>query len=205
MSAKLFVGNLTFTATENDLQDHFAQAGVVVSVNIMQDRMTGRSRGFAFIEMSSKEDAEKAIQMFHSKDFQGRPLTVNEARPREDRPPGGGGGGGGGYRGGGGGGGGGGYRGGGGEGAAAVAAAAAVIASFPSNHIDASAPAERTRPFASDEFAWIQNTPWIQAFFDPPVQGAQFRGRGQGPPRFFGQANAVFAGDDPLPRQHLPE
>jgi cold-inducible RNA-binding protein len=115
MSAKLFVGNLTFTATENDLQDHFAQAGVVVSVNIMQDRMTGRSRGFAFIEMASKEDAEKAIQMFHSKDFQGRPLTVNEARPREDRPPGGGGGGGG-YRGGGGGGGGGGYRGGGGGG-----------------------------------------------------------------------------------------
>jgi RNA recognition motif-containing protein len=113
MSAKLFVGNLTFTATENDLQDHFAQAGVVVSVNIMQDRMTGRSRGFAFIEMSSKEDAEKAIAMFHSKDFQGRPLTVNEARPREERPPGGGGGGGGGYRGGGGGGGG--YRGGGGE------------------------------------------------------------------------------------------
>ncbi|MGA2750620.1 MAG: RNA-binding protein [Verrucomicrobiota bacterium] len=107
MSAKLFVGNLTFTATENDLQDHFAQAGVVVSVNIMQDRMTGRSRGFAFIEMGSKEEAEKAIQMFHSKDFQGRPLTVNEARPKEDRPPGGGGGG---YRGGGGGG----YRGGGG-------------------------------------------------------------------------------------------
>ena len=120
MSAKLFVGNLTFTATENDLQDHFAQAGVVVSVNIMQDRMTWRSRGFAFIEMSSKEDAEKAIQMFHSKDFQGRPLTVNEARPREERPPGGGGGGGGGgYRGGGGcggGGGGGGYRVGGGGG-----------------------------------------------------------------------------------------
>jgi cold-inducible RNA-binding protein len=121
MPAKLFVGNLTFTATENDLQDYFAQAGVVVSVNIMQDRMTGRSRGFAFIEMSTKEDAEKAIQMFHSKDFQGRPLTVNEARPREERPPGGGGGGGGGgYRGGGGGGGGGGgdrgYRGGGGGG-----------------------------------------------------------------------------------------
>jgi len=109
MSAKLFVGNLTFTATENDLQDHFAQAGVVVSVNIMQDRMTGRSRGFAFVEMGSKEEAEKAIQMFHSKEFQGRPLTVNEARPREERPSGGGGGGG--YRGGGGGGG---YRGGGG-------------------------------------------------------------------------------------------
>jgi cold-inducible RNA-binding protein len=116
MSAKLFVGNLTFTATENDLQDHFAQAGVVVSVNIMQDRMTGRSRGFAFIEMATKEDAEKAIAMFHSKDFQGRPLTVNEARPREERPGGGGGGGGGGYRGGGGGGGERGYRGGGGGG-----------------------------------------------------------------------------------------
>lgn len=104
MPAKLFVGNLTFTATENDLQDHFAQAGVVVSVNIMQDRMTGRSRGFAFIEMASQEEAQKAIQMFNSKDFQGRPLTVNEARPREERPAGGGGGG---YRGGGGGG----YRG----------------------------------------------------------------------------------------------
>ena len=114
MAAKLFVGNLTFTATENDLQDHFAQAGVVVSANIMQDRTTGRSRGFAFIEMASQEDAQNAISMFHEKDFQGRPLTVNEARPREERPPGGGGGG---YRGGGGGGGdrdrrggGGGYR-----------------------------------------------------------------------------------------------
>ena len=110
MSAKLFVGNLTFTATENDLQDHFSQAGAVLSVNIMQDRTTGRSRGFAFVEMASKDDAEKAISMFHEKDFQGRPLTVNEARPREERPAGGGGG----YRGGGGGdrrgGGGGGYR-----------------------------------------------------------------------------------------------
>lgn len=117
MSAKLFVGNLTFTASENDLQDHFSQAGSVLSVNIMQDRTTGRSRGFAFIEMASQDDAERAISMFHEKDFQGRPLTVNEARPREDRPSGGGGGGG--YRGGGGGersggerrgGGGGGYR-----------------------------------------------------------------------------------------------
>ncbi len=102
MSAKLFVGNLTFTASENDLQDHFSQAGSVLSVNIMQDRTTGRSRGFAFIEMASQDDAERAISMFHEKDFQGRPLTVNEARPREDRPSGGGGGGG--YRGGGGGG-----------------------------------------------------------------------------------------------------
>jgi len=86
MAARLFVGNLPFTTTENDLQDHFAQAGVVVAVNIMQDRATGRSRGFAFVEMSTPEDAAKAISMFHQKDFQGRALTVNEARPREERP-----------------------------------------------------------------------------------------------------------------------
>jgi RNA recognition motif-containing protein len=97
MAARLFVGNLPFTTTENDLQDHFGQAGSVVAVNIMQDRATGRSRGFAFIEMASPDDATKAITMFHQKDFQGRALTVNEARPREERPPGGGGGGGG-YR-----------------------------------------------------------------------------------------------------------
>lgn len=115
MATRLFVGNLTYTATENDLQDLFGQAGAVMNVNIMQDRMTGRSRGFAFIDMSSQEDATKAISMFHQKDFQGRQLTVNEARPREERPPGGGGGGG--YRGGGGGGGrGGDDRGGGGGG-----------------------------------------------------------------------------------------
>ena len=107
MATKLFVGNLPFTTTENDLQDHFAQAGAVIAVNVMQDRATGRSRGFAFIEMGSQEDANKAISMFHQKDFQGRPLTVNEARPREERPSGGGGGYGGGR---GGRGGGGGYR-----------------------------------------------------------------------------------------------
>jgi len=105
MANKLFVGNLAFTTTENDLHDHFAQAGTIIAVNVMQDRMTGRSRGFAFVEMASQEEANKAIEMFHQKEFQGRPLTVNEARPREERPPGGGGGG---YRGGGGGG----YRGG---------------------------------------------------------------------------------------------
>ncbi len=105
MATKLFVGNLPFTATENDLQDLFAQAGAVVAVNIMQDRATGRSRGFAFVEMGSQEDATNAISMFHHKEFQGRALTVNEARPREERPQGGGGG----YRGGRGGGGGG-YR-----------------------------------------------------------------------------------------------
>ena len=104
MATRLFVGNLTYNSTENDLQDYFAQAGTVVSVDIMQDRATGRSRGFAFVEMSSQAEADKAVQMFHQKDFQGRTLTVNEARPREDRAGGGGGGrehrggGGGGYR-----------------------------------------------------------------------------------------------------------
>ena len=113
MASKLFVGNLPFTATENDLQDYFAQAGAVIAVNIMQDRATGRSRGFAFIEMGSQDDANKAITMFHQKDFQGRALTVNEVCFCEERLGGGGGGGGyGGGRGGGGGGrgGGGGYR-----------------------------------------------------------------------------------------------
>lgn len=105
MATRLFVGNLTYNSTENDLQDYFSQAGTVVSVDIMQDRATGRSRGFAFVEMGSQADADKAVQMFHQKDFQGRTLTVNEARPREDRGGGGGGdrehrgGGGGGYRG----------------------------------------------------------------------------------------------------------
>lgn len=102
---------------ENDLQDYFAQAGAVTSVNLMLDKFTGKSRGFAFIEFASADDAQKAVEMLQGKDFQGRALTVNIARPKEERPPrreGGGGGGGGGYRGGGGGGGGGGYRGGGG-------------------------------------------------------------------------------------------
>src|SRR5579871_1175125 len=92
MATKLFVGNLPFSATENDLQDYFATAGTVIAVNIMQDRATGRSRGFAFIEMGSQAEADAAIAQFHGKEFQGRALTVNEARPREDRPPGGGGG-----------------------------------------------------------------------------------------------------------------
>ncbi len=102
MGTKLFVGNLSFDVTENDLQDLFAQAGSVTSVNLMQDRATGRPRGFGFVEMASEADTTKAISMFNGKDFKGRPLTVNEARPREER-----GGGGGGYRGGHGGGGGG--------------------------------------------------------------------------------------------------
>jgi len=93
MASKLFVGNLPFTTTDNDLQVYFGHVGPVLAVNIMQDRATGRSRGFAFIEMGSQDDATKAITTLHKKDFQGRPLTVNEARPREDRPPGGDGGG----------------------------------------------------------------------------------------------------------------
>jgi cold-inducible RNA-binding protein len=110
MGTKLFVGNLSFDVIENDLQDLFAQAGSVNSVDIMQDRATGRSRGFGFVEMATEADTAKAISMFNGKDFKGRALTVNEARPREERGGGGGGyrgGGGGGYRGGGGGGGGG--------------------------------------------------------------------------------------------------
>lgn len=116
MNNKLFVGNLAFSTTENDLRDAFAAFGTVMEVNLMLDRETGKSRGFAFVTMASAEEAEKAIQNLHGKNVGGRDLTVNVARPREERPGGGGGGyrgggGGGGYRGGGGGGGGGGYRG----------------------------------------------------------------------------------------------
>jgi cold-inducible RNA-binding protein len=89
----MFVGNLSFKTTENDLQDAFAAFGTVVETNIMMDRMTGRPRGFAFVTMSSPEEAEKAIEGLHGKEIDGRALTVNIARPREDRPPGGGGGG----------------------------------------------------------------------------------------------------------------
>jgi len=97
--ARLFVGNLSFQTAENDLQDHFAQAGAVTSVNLMLDKMTGRSRGFAFVEYASPEEAQKAIEALNGKSVGGRALTVNVARPREERPAGGGGGGGG-YRGG---------------------------------------------------------------------------------------------------------
>jgi len=91
MSTKLFVGNLSFKTTENDLQDAFAACGTVVETNIMMDRMTGRPRGFAFVSMSTPEEAQKAIDELHGKEFDGRALTVNIARPREERPPGGGG------------------------------------------------------------------------------------------------------------------
>src|SRR5688500_19339662 len=85
--SRLFVGNLSYQTMENDLQDYFAQAGVVSSVNLMLDKFTGKSRGFAFVEYADPADATKAVDMFHGKEFQGRALTVNIARPREDRPP----------------------------------------------------------------------------------------------------------------------
>ena len=90
---KLYVGNLSFDTTENDLQDQFAQFGKVVEAALVQDRETGRSRGFGFVTMSSAAEGQAAISALEGKDFQGRNLTVNEARPREDRPQGGGGGG----------------------------------------------------------------------------------------------------------------
>ena len=119
MGNKLYVGNLSFEATEIDLQDLFSEAGSVTEAALMQDKFTGKSRGFAFVTMSSDEEAQKAISLFHGKSHHGRPLTVNEARPREERSGGGGGGnrgGGGGGRGGYGGGGGRGGSGGGGGG-----------------------------------------------------------------------------------------
>src|SRR5213080_4589315 len=119
MATKLYVGNLPFNTTENELQELFSQAGAVQEVMLMQDKFTGKSRGFAFVTMGSDQDAQKAVAEINGKTVEGRALTVNEARPREARPPGGGGGRGGGYggrgggggygRGGGGGGGGGGY------------------------------------------------------------------------------------------------
>ena len=85
MSMKLYVGNLAFQTTGEDLQELFAQAGAVESVNVIEDRDTGRSRGFAFVEMSSQEEGQKAIQQFNGQEVGGRALNVNEARPREDR------------------------------------------------------------------------------------------------------------------------
>jgi RNA recognition motif-containing protein len=119
MSTKLYVGNLSFNTSNEDLQELFGQAGTVESVNIVEDRDTGRSRGFGFVEMSSKEEGAAAIEQLNGKEIDGRSLTVNEARPREERSGGGGGnrggGGGRGGYGGGGGGGRGGYGGGGGR------------------------------------------------------------------------------------------
>ena len=92
MNTKLFVGNLSFDVTENDLQDLFVAFGPVSEVNLMTDRSTGRSRGFAFVTMATPEGAQAAIQGMAGKDVKGRALTVNEAKPREERPSGGGGG-----------------------------------------------------------------------------------------------------------------
>ncbi len=113
MAKKLYVGGLPYSTSDTELKDAFSQAGSVVSAVIIMDKMSGRSKGFGFVEMSSDEEAQKAIDMWNGKDFGGRTLTVNEARPMEDRPRrdfrgGGGGGGYGGGRGGNGGGGGGG-------------------------------------------------------------------------------------------------
>jgi len=114
MSMKLYVGNLSFKTNTQDLEQLFAQVGTVESTNIIEDRETGRSRGFGFVEMSSKEEGERAIEEFNGKELDGRELKVNEAKPQESRGAGGGRGGYGGGRGGYGGGGGG-YGGGGGR------------------------------------------------------------------------------------------
>jgi len=89
MATKLYVGNLPFNTTENELQELFSQAGPVQEVMLMQDKFTGKSRGFAFVTMASDQDAQKAISEINGKTVEGRALTVNEARPREARPPGG--------------------------------------------------------------------------------------------------------------------
>src|SRR5436190_20791740 len=117
MGKKLYVGNLSYDISDNELKEMFAPHGTVRSAQVIADRDTGRSKGFGFVEMSTDQEAQKAIEALNGKEFAGRALTVNEARPREERGPGGGGGGGGGRGGyGGGGGGRGGYGGGGGGG-----------------------------------------------------------------------------------------
>ena len=105
MATKLYVGGLPYSTQEAALKELFAQAGSVVSAVIIMDKMSGRSKGFGFVEMSTEEEAQKAVSMFNDQEFEGRKLTVNEARPMEARPPrtggnGGYGGGGGGYGGG---------------------------------------------------------------------------------------------------------
>ena len=114
MGRRLYVGNLSYSVDSSELQQLFAQHGTVTSAEVISDRMTGRSKGFGFVEMGSDEEAQAAIAALNGQEHGGRALTVNEAKPREDRPRGGGGGGGGGrggFGGGRGGGGGGGGRG----------------------------------------------------------------------------------------------
>ena len=89
MATKLYVGNLPFQTTSDELKDHFAQAGSVESASVVEDRMTGRSRGFGFVEMQSKEEGAAAIAQFNGKEVGGRSLKVNEAKPRENRNGGG--------------------------------------------------------------------------------------------------------------------
>ncbi len=98
MESKLYVGNLSYNVTEDQLRELFSQAGQIKDVALITDRQTGRSKGFGFVEFTTQAEAEKAIELFNNHELDGRPLTVNMARPREER---GGGGGGGGYRGGG--------------------------------------------------------------------------------------------------------
>ena len=86
-SNRLFVGNLSYQSLPDDLQEYFSQAGIVTSVNLMMDKVTGKSRGFAFVEYATAEEANKAVEQFHGKEFQGHALTVNIARPREERAP----------------------------------------------------------------------------------------------------------------------
>ena len=118
MGSKLYVGNLSYNTTSSDLEQMCGQHGTVQSAEVIQDRDTGRSKGFGFVQMGSDEEAQAVIAALNGQEVDGRALTVNEAKPREDRPRGGGGGGGGrgGFGGGGGGGGRGGYGGGGGGG-----------------------------------------------------------------------------------------
>ncbi|MCL4527967.1 MAG: RNA-binding protein [Chloroflexi bacterium] len=87
MATKLYIGGLPYSTTQDELQNAFAQAGNVTSATIIMDKMTGRSRGFGFVEMATDEEAQKAIEMWNGKDFGGRKLTVNEAKPLEPRAP----------------------------------------------------------------------------------------------------------------------
>ncbi len=91
MSKKIFVGGLSYDTTDKSLEEAFSQAGTVESANVIMDKMSGRSKGFGFVEMSSEEEAQKAIEMFNNQEIDGRKVTVNEARPQESRPSGGGG------------------------------------------------------------------------------------------------------------------
>lgn len=86
MATKLFIGSLAWATTDDSLKDFFSQAGTVESANVIMDRETGRSKGFGFVEMSSDEEAKKAIDELNGKELDGRPIVVNEARPREERP-----------------------------------------------------------------------------------------------------------------------